>query len=111
MKFYMKLEANKELSHVPQIDSISLLINDIEGLYVWDETDACVDGKNIHYRFKGVSVQNGDEFVYVNNALKPRDAISIKEINWQEDDDAEIFDFSITSFFIDDNNGTGITVV
>lgn len=110
MKFYMKLETDKMLSHVPHIDSIELNINGKEKLCTWDETDAYVDGKSVHYRFKGVSEASGDDFVYM-TTLNPKDKISIEEINWKEDDDAEDFEHVIESFFIDDNNGTGITVI
>lgn len=86
MIFYLTIKSNKILTHVPHIDSIYINLNGESKCCTWDETDADVNGLFICYRFKGVYFN--DECIDIDEETT---SISVEEINWKEDDNAEEF--------------------
>ena len=121
MIFYLTIKTDKPLDHVPFIDSILLTIDGEEKLCTWDETDGNLEisseGNFVNYRLKGVSYATDDiEWEYANGSLKEYANVAFEDINWQEDDDAEEFDFEIESLEIldydyDNNEEMKIVVV
>ena len=104
MIFYLTIKTDKKLNRVPHIDAIDIILDGEEKHCSWDWTDACLEnleeGYFVHYRFKGVaySDEHGDDY-YANGTVNGNSVIEInKNFWWQEDDNAEIFDFEITDF-------------
>lgn len=105
MIFYLSIRTETELKSVPHIEAIDILLNDEQKHCTWDETDAVIDiidGKDIHYRFKGVSYddEDGNDY-YANGTIDEDTPVSIiKDFWWSED--TEEFEFDITEFTIRD---------
>ena len=92
MTFYLGIRTNKELSHVPLIDAITLNIDGRSVVCHWDETSAGAEGNVLSYRLKGVSfVTDQGVEEYADGLIKCDSKIYIEDILWQEDDDEEEF--------------------
>ena len=102
MIFYLSIRTDTELENVPHIDAIDIIVDNTIQHCTWDETDAAIDGKDIHYRFKGISYDDRDGNDYYANGTIGEDTLVsiIKDFWWSED--TEEFEFDITEFTIRD---------
>lgn len=109
MIFYLTIEVDTELTHIPHIDAIDITLDGKEKHCTWDETDAQLINEDerlfVDYRFKGVSYddEHGNDY-YANGTIKEDSNVMIdknfwwSESDWTEDD--EDFVFEITNFVI-----------
>ena len=111
MRFYLTLKTNTELTHVPFLDSIGLLVNGEEKTYTWDNSEGYVEKSEtdgltyVCYRLKGVSYLDADdEWQYANGTMLGDIQVEIDPdcFIWQEDDDAEECEFEVAYFEIED---------
>lgn len=104
MIFYLYIKPDKQLTHIPHIDSIYLNINKKSVCCTWDETDALIEDGDIYYRFKGIYFDDKYANKFLNNISS--ESIKIEEINWEEDDNPEEFECKEIFLNIDDNGYT-----
>ena len=107
MTFYITIQTDTRLTHIPYIDALTISVNGEVITCHWDETDAFLAGNHVNYRFKGISFLNAKgENEYTNGKFNSIDKVAIEEILWREDSDPEEFEVIDMVLCIDDKNAS-----